>query len=61
MAILHKQLELEEALQYIAFAILKKDLPEGFDGDITCEMNDDGSVEIYVTETEDKETSTSYN
>ena len=61
MAILHKQLELEEALQYIAFAILKKDLPEDFDGDITCEMNDDGSVEIYVTETEDKETFTSYN
>jgi hypothetical protein len=46
----HKKLSLKEALEYIAFAVWHRDLPDSFDGDITCEMNDDGSVEIYAVE-----------
>lgn len=48
----HKTLSLEDALQYIAFAVWHKDLPDGFDGEITCELNEDGSVEVYATEEE---------
>lgn len=48
MSILHKQLTIEEALEYIAFAVWKRNLPEEFDGDITCEMNEDGSVDVYA-------------
>lgn len=46
----HKTLTLEEALEYIAFAVWYRDLPDGFDGKITCELNDDGSVEVYAIE-----------
>jgi len=55
MAILHKQLTAQEALEYIAFAIWHKDLPEGFDGDITCEMNEDGSIEVYAVMEEEED------
>jgi hypothetical protein len=48
----HKTLSLEDALQYIAFAVWHKDLPDDFDGDITCELNEDGSVEVYATDAE---------
>lgn len=46
----HKTLTIEEVLEYIAFAIWTKDLPEEFDGEITCEMNDDGTVDVYAIE-----------
>ena len=46
----HKTLSVKEALEYIAFAVWQRDLPEGFDGEITCEMNGDGSIEIYAVE-----------
>ncbi len=46
----HKTLTAQEALEYIAFAVWHRDLPEDFDGQITCELNDDGSVEIYAVE-----------
>jgi hypothetical protein len=44
-----KTLSIEEALEYISFAIWQRDLPEGFEGEITCEMNDDGSIEVYAS------------
>lgn len=46
----HRTLSAEEALEYIAFAVWHRDLPDTFDGEITCELNDDGSVEIYATD-----------
>ncbi len=46
----HKTLSVKEALEYIAFAVWHRDLPKGFDGEITCEMNDDGSIEVYAVE-----------
>ena len=46
----HKTLTVEEALEYIAFAVWHRDLPEGFDGQITCELNEDGSIEVYAIE-----------
>lgn len=46
----HKTLTVKEVLEYVAFAIWTKDLPEEFDGEITCEMNDDGSVDVYAIE-----------
>jgi hypothetical protein len=46
----YKTLTVEEALEYIAFAVWHRDLPEGFDGEITCEMNSDGSIEVYAVE-----------
>ena len=46
----HKTLTLEEALEYVAFAVWYRDLPDEFDGKITCELNDDGSVEVYAVE-----------
>lgn len=46
----HLTLSAEEMLEYIAFAVWKRDLPEGFDGKITCELNEDGSVEVYAVE-----------
>jgi hypothetical protein len=46
----HKTLTAQEALEYIAFAVWHRDLPEGFDGQITCELNDDGSVEVYAVD-----------
>jgi hypothetical protein len=49
----HKTLTVEEALEYIAFAVWHRDLPEGFDGQITCEMNSDGSIEVYAVEKEE--------
>lgn len=55
MTILHKQLSVKEALEYIAFAVWNKDLPEGFDGDITCEMNEDGSIDVYAIPKEEGE------
>lgn len=44
----HKTLTPQEALEYIAFAVWHIELPEEFDGQITCELNDDGSVEVYA-------------
>ena len=46
----HKTLTLEEALEYVAFAVWYRDLPDEFDGKITCELNDHGSVEVYAVE-----------
>jgi hypothetical protein len=46
----HKTLSVEEALQYIAFAVWHMDMPDEFDGEITCELNDDGSIEVYATD-----------
>jgi hypothetical protein len=46
----HKTLTAQEALEYIAFAVWQRDLPDGFDGQITCELNDDGSVEVYAVD-----------
>jgi len=58
----HKTLTVKEALEYIAFAVWHRDLPDGFDGEITCEMNDDGSIEVYAVEQkEEKEDETKYN
>lgn len=46
----HRTLSAKEALEYIAFAVWQRDLPEGFDGEITCELNEDGSVEVYAVQ-----------
>jgi hypothetical protein len=46
----HKTLTAKEALEYVAFAVWQRDLPDGFDGQITCELNDDGSVEVYAVD-----------
>lgn len=46
----HKTLSVEEALEYIAFAVWHRDVPDDFDGEITCELNDDGSIEVYATD-----------
>lgn len=48
----HKTLTAQEALEYIAFAVWHRDLPDGFDGQIHCELNDDGSVEVYAVDQE---------
>jgi hypothetical protein len=48
----HKTLSVEEALEYIAFAVWHRDVPDGFDGEITCELNEDGSIEVYALEPE---------
>lgn len=50
----HKKLSIEEALEYIAFAVYNRDLPEEFDGEITCEMDEDGSVDIYAVSEDGK-------
>ena len=44
----HKTLSVKEALEYIAFAVWHRDVPDDFDGEITCELNDDGSIEVYA-------------
>jgi hypothetical protein len=49
----HKTLSVEEALEYIAFAVWYRDTPDDFDGEITCELNDDGSIEIYAKDKDD--------
>lgn len=46
----HKTLTVKEVLEYVAFAIWTRDLPEEFDGEITCDMNDDGTVDVYAIE-----------
>jgi hypothetical protein len=46
----HNTLSVEEALEYIAFAVWHRDVPDGFDGEITCELNEDGSIEVYALE-----------
>lgn len=48
----HKTLSVEEALEYIAFAVWHRDVPDGFCGEITCELNEDGSIEVYALEPE---------
>lgn len=53
--ILHKQLTAKQALEYIAHTVFIRDLPEDFDGKITCELNDDGSVEVYAVPNDDPE------
>ena len=55
MPVRHKQLTVEEVLEYVAFAVWSRDLPEDFDGDVTCEMNEDGSVEVYAVEENERE------
>lgn len=61
----YKTLTPEEVLEYIAYAIWRRDLPDGFDGEITCEFNEDGSVEVYaveqIEEQEEEEDSSSLN
>jgi len=52
--IFKKHLSIEETLEYIAFAVWHKDLSENFEGEITCDMNYDGSIEVY-TSCEDKD------
>ena len=49
----HRTLSAKEALEYIAFAVWHKDLPKEFDGEITCELNEDGSVEVYAIDKEE--------
>lgn len=51
----NKILTMEEALEYVAYAVLMRDLPDEFDGDITCEINEDGEVEIYAVQADDSE------
>lgn len=46
----HKTLSVKEALKYIAFAVWYRDVPDDFDGEITCELNSDGSIEVYAVE-----------
>lgn len=57
VVIRHKTLSAEEALEYIAYAVWHKDLPDGFDGEITCELNDDGSVEVYASDGQEQDKS----
>lgn len=40
----------EQALEYIAYAVLYRDLPEDFDGEITCEFTEDGLCEVTARE-----------
>ena len=46
----HMTLSAKDALEYIAFAVWYRDLQDGFDGEITCELNEDGSVEVYAVQ-----------
>jgi hypothetical protein len=45
---LHKTLTPEEALEAILFAVLIRDLPEGFEAEMTAEYDEEGNVEVYV-------------
>lgn len=48
----HRTLSPEEMLEYVAFAVWYRELEaRKFDGKITCELNEDGSVEVYAVET----------
>ena len=51
----HRTLSSKEALEYIAYAVWQRDVPDDFDGEITCELNDDGSVEVYALSPDDSE------
>jgi len=55
----HKTLSAEEVLEYIAFAVWHRHLPDDFDGEITCELNEDGSVEVYATDDPDSDSNES--
>jgi hypothetical protein len=57
----HKTLSFEEALEYIAYAVWHRDVPDDFDGEITCELNDDGSIEVYAVDKPDPESVTPLN
>lgn len=47
----HRTLSVEEMLEYVAFAVWYRELQaRNFDGEITCELNEDGSVEVYAVE-----------
>jgi hypothetical protein len=46
--LLHKKLTPEEALEAILFAVLIRDLPEGFQAELTAEYDEEGNVEIFV-------------
>jgi hypothetical protein len=48
----HKTLTVTEALEYIAFAVWHRDVPDDFQGEITCELNQDGSVDVYAVDPE---------
>ena len=52
--LLHKKLTPEEALEAILFAVMIRDLPEGFDAELTAEFDEEGNVEVFVTKKEDE-------
>jgi hypothetical protein len=60
MSVLNKKLSTKEALEYIAFAAWYRDLPDNWDGEITCEWTEDGEVEIIATPAEEEEHSEKY-
>ena len=39
--ILTKKITIQEALTYIAIGIIHSDLPEGFDGKVTCTVSEE--------------------
>lgn len=45
---LHKVLSIEEALEAVAYAVSMRELPDDFDGSITCSVNDEGDIEIVA-------------
>jgi hypothetical protein len=51
----HKTLSITEALEYIAFAVWHRDVPDDFEGEITCELNDNGSIDVYALDPEIEE------
>jgi hypothetical protein len=56
--ILHKTLSVKEALGHIAYSIYHRELSnkdESFEGDITCEMNEDGTVDVYFVNKSDQD------
>jgi hypothetical protein len=54
MKILHKKLEPEDVLRAVAFTV-RNEFPNEYRAEITCKFVDDyGSVEVYVTEKNNK-------
>lgn len=54
----HRSLTAQEVLEYIAFAVLHLDAPDDFDGEITCELNEDGTAEIYASSSDEEDVNT---
>jgi hypothetical protein len=52
MATYQTDLDYEEVLAYIAFAIIQKDLPKDFLGSIEVQLNEDGSATAYAMDPE---------